>query len=153
MALLIRDSLKHISSTLITRWMVQEGGRGANVLDFEMQEELSKPWIAVSHFHERRKRNGWRTRDILRFVLGLATGISILLQGAGMNTVGMPKRRWWPDAPVVAPDSRDDRFFFTNKTMRVASVNYMSMWDRSWGMMQQAGNLSWQLVSALNLVD
>ncbi|KAK7517815.1 hypothetical protein IWZ03DRAFT_414643 [Phyllosticta citriasiana] len=37
-----------------------------------------------------------------------------------MNTVAIPKARWWPDSRFINP-ADDDRFFFTNRTMRVAN--------------------------------
>lgn len=144
LAYMVRDSLKHISDTFITKWIVADDGCGATVLDFEMGEELTKPWAAISKFHTRRKQHGWNVRHTLRFILAFTTGTCLLLQGAGMNTVGMPKRRWWPDASASNPS--DDRFYFTNKTMRVENVSQMSVWGRSWNMIREGGDVSWELV-------
>lgn len=148
LAILVRDSLGHISGVLITLWMVKKGETGASALDFEIGEELNKPWVAIGNFHARRKNNGWKLRDIVRFALGLTTGICLLLQGASINTVGMPKERWWPDTRFVNPDPTDDRFFFTNRTFKVAQVSRMSVWQRSWDMIRDGGDISWKVVSA-----
>lgn len=146
LAYMVRDSLAHISDTLVTRWMVSKNGHGATVLDFDMKEEFSKPWIAVSNYFTRRASHGQAVRNASRFTIGLITGVCLLLQGAGMNTIGMPKARWWPDTRFINPDPGDDRFFFQNKTMRVANVSRMSVWDRSWNMILEGGDISWELV-------
>ncbi|OJD30499.1 uncharacterized protein BKCO1_5900070 [Diplodia corticola] len=153
LAHMVRDSLAHIADTLVTRRMVSEKGRGATVLDFEMKEELTKPWIAVSTFYSRRKQTGWTARNILRLALSFTIGACLLLQGAGINTVGMPKTRWWPDTRYVNPKPGDNRFFFSNKTMRVANVSRMAVWDRSWNMIREGGDMSWELAHTFGAIS
>jgi hypothetical protein len=148
LALMVRDSLSHIADTVVTKWMISS--RGASPLDFEMYEESIKPWIAIANVHTRRKKHGWNLRDGGRFFLCAATGICLLLQGASMNTIGMPKLRWWPDTRFVNPDPNDNRLFFNMPTKRVASVSYMAMWERGWQTVREGGAVSWEIVSTLN---
>lgn len=136
--------------------MVIEKGNGATVLDFDMKEELSKPWTAISSYCTRRKQREKTVWKVSRLFICLVTSVCLLLQGAGMNTVGMPKRRWWPDTRFINPDPNDDRFFFQNKTMRITNVSRMSVWDRSWNMVREGGEVSWELVSpgfVLSILD
>lgn len=48
-----------------------------------------------------------------------------------MNTVGMPKARWWPDTRFIDPNPKDERFFFSNKTYHVNQVSNEPLWQRS----------------------
>lgn len=144
---MVRDSLGHITDTIITKWMISN--HGASPLDFEIYDETIKPWKAVSNAHTRRKHSGWNVRNVLRFAICAVTGVCLLLQGASMNTIGMPKIRWWPDTRFTEPNRGDNRFFVTRPTMNVASVSYMSMWQRSFNTVLQGGDMSWEVVSAL----
>ncbi|KAK8435645.1 hypothetical protein IWX49DRAFT_551248 [Phyllosticta citricarpa] len=124
---MVRNWLYHVSTTTITRLMVSKDGSGAITLDFEISEELSKPWTAAINCHSRREIKDWRWRDGLpRFVLTLVVGVCLLLQGAAMNTVAIPKARWWPNSRFINP-ADDDRFFFTNKKMHVANEQDVSL--------------------------
>lgn len=116
-----------------------------------MYDELIKPWVAVGNVHARRKNGGRSVRDGLRFATCAVTGVCLLLQGASMNTIGMPKLRWWPDTRFVKVDIDDDRLFLETKMLQVASVSYMSVWGRSFQTIQQGGDVSWELVSEMCL--
>ena len=143
---MVRDSLSHIADSLVTKWMVSE--RGASALDFEMYDETIKPWRAVVNVHARRKQNGWSLRDGLRFTVYMVVGVCLLLQGASMNTIGLPKIRWWPDTRFVNPDPLDERLYVTTPATKVATVSYMSVWDASFQTVRQGGVVSWEVVSA-----
>lgn len=144
---MIRDSLSHITDTIITKWMISK--HGASPLDFEMYDESIKPWVAISNVHARRKQRGWSIRDGFRFTICAVTGICLLLQGASINTIGMPKLRWWPDTRFMKLDTEDERLFIKTRTLRVANVSYMSLWERGFHTIKQGGDVSWGVVSAM----
>ena len=80
-------------------------------LTSEMKEEFVKPWIAMANNAERWRLFGWKSlgwRGAARFVLTLASSICFLLLGAAMNTIGIPKGRWYPD---LFPKSESKRGF------------------------------------------
>lgn len=144
--LLTQGALQHSFTTLITRWMTGKGQKGASLLEFELYEEHQSPWAAISAFKERcelgvRKRIAW-----LRLGGALAVGTCLFLLGAAMNTVAIPKSRWWPDTRYVVPDPPDDRFYFTNQTSQIASVSRMSLWGKAWDMVRIGGPVSWEMV-------
>lgn len=93
---LVEDAVLHICGVTLTTWMAF-GKTGARTLDFQMQDEFMKPWITVTNLVRRVRIFGWRgvgLRGILRFAVALATAVSVLLLGAGVNTIGIPKQRW-----------------------------------------------------------
>ncbi|OJK01271.1 hypothetical protein ASPACDRAFT_41535 [Aspergillus aculeatus ATCC 16872] len=147
--LLTQGALQHSFTTLVTRWMTGKGQKGASLLDFELYEEHQIPWAAISAFKKRcelgvRKRIAW-----LRFGGALAVGICLFLLGAAMNTIAIPKSRWWPDTRYVVPDPPDDRFYFTNQTSQIASVSRMSLWGKAWDMVRIGGPVSWEMAHSL----
>ena len=105
------NALEYVSLQTLTLWMTQK--RGAHAIDYEMKEELVKPWIALANNIERWRLFGWKGlgwRGTARFVLTLASSICFLLLGAAMNTIGIPKGRWYPDLfpKSEANDAFDD---------------------------------------------
>ncbi|RAH78981.1 hypothetical protein BO86DRAFT_402323 [Aspergillus japonicus CBS 114.51] len=147
--LLTQGALQHSVTTLITRWMTDKGQKGASLLDFELYEEHQSPLTAISTFKERcelgvRKHIAW-----LRLGGALAVGICLFLLGAAMNTIAIPKSRWWPDTRYVVPDPPDDRFYFTNQTSQIASVSRMSLWGKAWDMVRIGGPVSWEMAHSL----
>lgn len=145
LALMVRDSLGHVTNVMITEWMIST--RGASTLDFDLYDETIKPWIAVSNAHTRRKRNGWRMRDFMRVTACTVIGFCLLLQGASMNTIGIPKMRWWPDTRFIKPDPKDGRLFFNTTARQVANVSFMPLWQRSFDMIKEGDLFSWEIVS------
>lgn len=93
---LVEDAVVHICGVTLTTWMAFSN-TGVRTLDFQMQDEFMKPWITVFNLMRRVKLFGWRAvgvPGVLRFVASLATAVSVLLLGAGVNTIGIPKERW-----------------------------------------------------------
>lgn len=148
--MLTQEALSHIASTILTSWMIRRGSRGVTPSDLEMLEEFKQPWTALTNFLERRKPEavaGRSWKNWFRLLSSLAIGVSLLLLGAAMNTVAIPKTRWWPDTRFEVPRLPDDRFFFKNQTSRVGSVSRISMWGQSWNMLRIGGSESWEMVS------
>lgn len=93
---LVEDAVLHICGVTLTTWMAFDKA-GVRTLDFQMQDEFMKPWITVLNLMRRVQLFGWRgvgLPGVLRFVAALATAVSVLLLGAGVNTIGIPKQRW-----------------------------------------------------------
>ncbi|PWY93987.1 hypothetical protein BO94DRAFT_582400 [Aspergillus sclerotioniger CBS 115572] len=146
---LTQEALLHISATLITKWMTGKGEKGASSVDFDLLDEFKKPWTAASKLKERCKIGTRKSRAWLQFIGALVVGISILLLGAAMNTIAIPKSRWWPDTRFEAPQPPDDRFYFVNQTSRVASVSRMPLWGQAWEMIREGGTASWEMAHTL----
>lgn len=107
---LVEDAVVHICGVTLTTWMAFSN-TGVRPLDFQMQDEFMKPWITILNLVRRVKLFGWRAvgvPGVLRFVAALATAVSVLLLGAGVNTIGIPKERWsagmdlWTDRYRIA---------------------------------------------------
>ena len=100
---LLENTYGQLAMNMLTLWMVQYPSRrhqgGVDVIDFELKDELLKPWVAIANFIYRRQhhgykgRGGWRHAPVPRFLICLVSSICFLLIGAAMNTVGIPKGR------------------------------------------------------------
>lgn len=148
---LITDAVEHISYVSNTVRMTLMPSKNASIgvhpIDFEMKEELLKPWIAIISFIKRQRifKTG-ASRDLkwailLRFFLVLASSVCFVLQGAAMNTVGLPKARWFPDDWA----SREVLSMST-PWMNLASIDWInSSWKAGWSIV---GNGSQSLEAA-----
>jgi hypothetical protein len=105
---LLISSLEYTASVLLTIWMTATDGKdapGATFGDFELKNELTKPWMTMYGFIWRCQRFKWRWtswsswRSFLRFLLCLCISICVLLQGLAINTIAIPKQRWYPNKP------------------------------------------------------
>lgn len=95
---LLLSSLEYMSSFLLTVWMSRAShAHGATFSDFELKEELTKPWMAIINFATRLQRSKWTWKSLLRCLLCLCISISVMLQGLAINTIAIPKKRWYPD--------------------------------------------------------
>jgi hypothetical protein len=104
---LVTNAIEHIALLGLTVCMTQKSSvnepAGVYGIDFEAKEELLKPWIAITNFVERWRlfgRPNLSGRDgasCLRFFATLIISVCFLLQAAAMNTIGLPKARWYPD--------------------------------------------------------
>lgn len=93
---LVQDALAHICGITLTTWMALTK-IGAHTMDFQMTDELTMPWITVLNFIERFRLLGWQgvgALGLLRYISSFATSIMVLLLGAGVNTIAIPKERW-----------------------------------------------------------
>lgn len=108
---LVEDAVFHICGVTLTTWMAFEK-TGVRTLDFQMQDEFMKPWITVLNLVRRVQLFGWRgvgLPGVLRFAAAFATAISVLLLGAGVNTIGIPKQRWTYETDLLT-----DRYRITS---------------------------------------
>lgn len=141
---LVEDAVFHICGVTLTTWMALSR-TGARTLDFQMQDEFIKPWITIHNLVRRVQLFGWRgigLPGVLRFVVALATAVSVLLLGAGVNTIGIPKERWadgtelwtnryritsveWPRAENIAYNMR---FSFDGIQDRAQTVTASECW-------------------------
>lgn len=106
---LVEDALFHICGVTLTTWMALTK-IGARTIDFQMQDEMTKPWITVMNFVQRFKLLGWGGvgfLGLLRYLASFATAACVLLLGASVNTIGIPKERWtagkdlWTDRYLI----------------------------------------------------
>ena len=81
--------------------------KGVRLADFELSEELTKPWKSIYAFQQRYAAFGAKGAGWGRMLLTLTISVSVLLQGVAFNTLGYPKERWLPDhgASVTHPVS------------------------------------------------
>jgi hypothetical protein len=136
-------TLKHLSGTILTMWMT--GERGATPSDLHLEEELKNPIAALSRFITVFKP-GNRWKPLFRLFITAATSICVLLVAASVNTIAIPKSRWYPDPRFGVPDPSDDRYYFDNQTSRVGSVSFMNTWGQGFGVVKEGGPVSWEMV-------
>jgi hypothetical protein len=73
-------------------------GDGSTMQYLDMKNDMAKPWSAVNAYWRRHHGFGWfGWGTLVRLIVTLAIWISVMLLGAGLNTVGWPKRQWYPD--------------------------------------------------------
>jgi hypothetical protein len=123
---LVTNAIEHIALLGLTVCMTRNssfnGPAGVHAIDFETKEELLKPWIAITNFVERCRLfgrpnlNGRDGASCLRFFVTLAISVCFLLQAAAMNTIGLPKARWYPD---LWPKSMTNDALMTLSTPRI----------------------------------
>lgn len=148
---LITNAAEHIAlvgnTVRMTRYSRKDTSIGVYPIDFEMKDELLKPWTAIINLVKRRRvfRKGasWKSKwaHILQFVLFLASSVCFVLQGAAMNAIGLPKARWFPDNWA----SRELLAMSTAR-MNLASIEWIdSTWNAGWSIV---GNGSQPLEAA-----
>jgi hypothetical protein len=116
---LLVSSLEYMASFLLTVWMAQvpAAGRdrhGATYDDFGLKDELTKPWMTVVSFITRWRRSRLSWKSAFRCLLCLCISVSVMLQGLAVNTVAIPKKRWYPNLQQRWGTTAGDR-----KTMRI----------------------------------
>lgn len=143
MDLLLTKALQITAGVIVTLWMTRSrrssGARGARIADFELSEELTKPWAALSQFTKRWSNNGWKGAGKTRFLITLSISVCVLLQGLAVNTVGVPKQRWWPES--------SDALNVSHPLCNLRSLDWMNFWDSSWGTVG-GGDISWDVMGS-----
>ncbi len=149
---LIGGCLTHIADTLLTRWMTSSSTvEGVATLGFELEDELKKPWITIWNLHERWKRLGWEGVGwvgMLRYFTSFAVAVCVLLLGASINTVRLPRERWVPDTRYYQHDHSG--LILETRQVHIQSVNYMNWWSQGWNMIRLGGDPSWGACSHSN---
>ncbi|KAL2831495.1 hypothetical protein BDW59DRAFT_157920 [Aspergillus cavernicola] len=145
---LVQLTLTHISSTHLTTWMTHPRtiDDGPTLDDFELQNELVNPWHSVTRGFARWRRSNTKRKSRkawipLRSVLSVAISISVLFLGGGINVIGIPKRRWYPDFRFQSQTSPDSSF--TGPRMRLDTLDFNNIWDDGWQMLRVGGEPSW----------
>jgi hypothetical protein len=143
---LVDDALGHISDTKITMWMLQDPKQyptaGVSAGDFSLKKELTLPWHSLSRI-SKHVFSGSSSRAIVRQLLTLVSSICFVLLGAGVNTIGIPKCRWFP---------RDDNSIACNVTTSrraLEGVNWMTFEDQAIAIIG-GGPTTWSVASALS---
>ncbi|KAF2847742.1 hypothetical protein T440DRAFT_538054 [Plenodomus tracheiphilus IPT5] len=98
---LLVSSLEYTASFVLTVWMARAGPQtqtqGAMFSDFGLKDELTKPWMTIVSFATRWKRSKWSWKSLLRCLFCLCISVSVMLQGLAINTIAVPKKRWYPN--------------------------------------------------------
>lgn len=105
---LMDHAIGHAVQTISTLRMARPhvfGARfaGIKLRELKLKEELTRPWKTIWAVHKRRKLGDFQKhvyQNSALTVLKLITSVCFLLIGAGLNTIGYPKDRWYPDSWV-----------------------------------------------------
>jgi hypothetical protein len=93
-------TLQHISAVLLTAWMALPTDHpGIDIDDFELEDELTKPWVTIYNFSSKLRKVGWKGIKwlvLMRYLLEFAAAVCVLLLGASINIIALPKLRWKP---------------------------------------------------------
>lgn len=155
---LVEFALDDIAERCLSYWMLQADpgpNRVAGIYldDFDMKDELTRPWLAVGAFFTRWRHHKWlggtekSWRDWTRLLLSLAVSICFLLLGAGINTIGLPKGRWYPSEYTInraqLPRTETQRVAITE----IEYGNYWGLAGRQIGTVPETANTSLSLMA------
>lgn len=112
-----------------------------------MKDEMSKPWLAIGAFYKRCRRQGWRWQNFFRFLVALLISLCVLLQGVGVNTIGIPKQRWYPNYSGGVPD---ESLTLSTPLIRIVNTNWDGLWGQAVTMMGEDNAATGQVVAALS---
>lgn len=123
MDLLITKALQITAGVVLTLWMTrQRSNPGVRLADFDLGEELTKPWEACIKFSERWSTFGWKRAGWCRLLITLPVSVCVILQGLAINTIGVPKERWYPDE--WQPDTA------AHPIAKYNGLDWMNMWHQ-----------------------
>lgn len=152
----VRASLSHTASICLTVWMAFSSPpfQGVNLLDFELSNELTQPWTCVINFWQKCKRLGWKgigKLGVLRFVSCLAISVCVLLLQPAINTVGIPKARWYPNMDEggwkITGHNKELLTVITPR-MRLHGFDWGNYWTKGWNLVGE-GPSSWDAALAI----
>ena len=66
-----------------------------------MKDEFVKSWVAIANYFKTCTLFGWLGTDwvgLFCFPAFFAISVCVLLLGVGVDTLGIPKERWYPNA-------------------------------------------------------
>lgn len=123
-------------------------------LDFGLKDELMKPWIAVGRYwHRMRYIPGSKLFSSLRFMICFPISLCVLLQGLGVNTIGIPKQRWYPnyfsDGVEFPAVPTGDAVIETPK-LEITGATWDGLWAEANEMFGEAFLPTGQIVAALS---
>lgn len=152
------DSIERISGVLLTVWMAGNTRfPGILPIDFELSEEMSKPWRAVLNAAHRWKLapSSNKSVSVVRVLSSLATSLTVLLLGGSFNVVAMPKVRWTGNAAGVNVTNEGESF--ENPTMRIDNLNWDHL-NQAYSILGNNGNQNSQslvgnTLAAMSVLD
>lgn len=128
--------------------------QGASLLDLDLRNELTQPWTCIYHFHKRRTLDGWRglgPLGALRFFISLSISCCVLFLALAVNTVGIPKERWYPnlsDSGFQVTDAVRRLLTITTPRMQLHGIDWGDSWNEAWDTVG-SGPPSWDATAAL----
>lgn len=128
--------------------------QGASLLDLDLRNELTQPWTCIYNFHKRRILHGWSGLGPLgafRFFISLSVSCCVLFLALAVNTVGIPKERWYPnltDSGFQVTDSVRRLLTITTPCMQLHGIDWGDSWNEAWDMVG-SGPPSWDATAAL----
>jgi hypothetical protein len=145
----VQASLSHTASIFLTVWMAL-GSRfsGVSLIDYELFYELTQPWTCISNFWRRCSTDGWKGLGcwgIIRFLACLAVSICVLLSALAINTVAIPKQRWYPNGSTGGwrlTDAVRRSLTITTPRMTLHGLDWMNYWGVAWNLVG-SGAPSW----------
>ena len=138
MDLLLTKALQLTAGVIVTLWMTRpRSSPGARLADFDLGEELTKPWEACGKFSERWSTFGWKRAGWRRFLITLPVSVCVLLQGLAINTIGVPKERWYPEERQ--PDTA------AHPIARYQGLDWMNFWNQAFQSLG-GGDNSWRVM-------
>ena len=138
MDLLLTKALQLTAGVIVTLWMTTpRSNPGARLADFDLGEELTKPWEACGKFSERWSTFGWKRAGWRRFLITLPVSVCVLLQGLAINTIGVPKERWYPEERQ--PDTA------AHPIARYQGLDWMNFWNQAFQTLG-GGDNSWRVM-------
>ena len=149
---LAQTALQNIALVVVTVWMISADKQGANGHDFDLFKELVNPYKATAGFVNRCRAFGWRGvgwSGTSRFVASLVISICVILSAVGLNTIGVPKRRWLPDSNFDAGNPHLT-VYSPLKVMR--GLDWMNIWHQSWQTIG-SGPASWTAMGGLTAAE
>lgn len=137
--LVVTKALQVTAGILVTFWMTRST-TGVQIGDFELGEELTKPWAAILKFHGRWLNNGWRNAGWLRIAIALSVSISVLFQGFAIVTIAVPKERWYTNTSIAYP------------RMELHGLDWASFYDDAFMTVGASDNI-WATTSAYTAIS
>ncbi|KAH7379415.1 hypothetical protein DE146DRAFT_794053 [Phaeosphaeria sp. MPI-PUGE-AT-0046c] len=117
---LVLSAIEYTARILLTKWMtssersapgsIQGSSGGVLMRDFDLKDELTKPWMTIIAFITQWRKSGLTFKMFGRFLLYLSVSISVMLLGVAVNTIVIPKDRWYPDPDYNAKISESAPF-------------------------------------------
>jgi hypothetical protein len=136
MDLLITKALQITAGVVVTVWMTRPRSEpGVRLADFDLGEELTKPWEACAKFSERWSTFGWKRAGWRRLLITLPVSVCVLLQGLAINTIGVPKERWYPEPRQ--PDTA------AHPVAEYHGLDWMNFWNQAFQTVG-GGDKSWR---------